>query len=61
MMVTVNQCVEQVEKEQLAELVPGVVEVMKRGVGMATKVAAAQVVTSLVHHNRNELTPYAST
>ena len=59
MMETVQLCVPQVGPEELPSLVPRLVEVMKSGVGLATKVASAQFVVLLVHHCLNDLTPFA--
>ena len=59
MMETVQLCVPQVGPEELPSLVPCLVEVMKSGVGLATKVASAQFVVLLVHHCLSDLTPFA--
>ena len=59
MMETVQHCLPQVGEEELVLLVPRLVEVMKTGVGLATKVACAQFVVLLVHHSLNQLTPFA--
>ena len=59
MMEIINLCVPQIGSEELTHLVPRLVEVMKSGVGLGTKIASAQFVVSLVHHNLNDLTPFA--
>ena len=59
MMETVRLCVQQAGAEELVPLVPRLVEVMKRGVGLSTKAAAAQLVVLLVHHCLHMLTPFA--
>ncbi|XP_064386642.1 proteasome adapter and scaffold protein ECM29-like isoform X2 [Halichondria panicea] len=59
LMEIVNLCTQQVDTDVLSSLIPRLVEVLKRGVGLGTKVAAAQVVVSLVHHCLHDLTPYA--
>lgn len=47
------------DSEILISLIPRVVEVLKNGVGLATKVASANFVVSLVHRCMHDLTPYA--
>ncbi len=59
MMEIVSLCVPQIGASQLGTLVPRVVEVMKTGIGLGTKVASAQFVISLVHQCLLDLTPYA--
>ena len=59
MMETVQHCLPQVGEEELVKLVPRLVEVMKTGVGLATKVSCAQFVVLLVHHSLHQLTPFA--
>ncbi len=59
MMETVQHCLLQVGAEELVSLVPRLAEVMKTGVGLATKVSCAQFVVLLVHHSLSELTPFA--
>ena len=50
----------QVGVEELPSLVPHLLKVMKKGVGVATKVKAAQLIITLVSQSREDLTPYAS-
>ena len=50
----------QVGVEELPSLVPRLLEIMKKGVGVATKVMAAQLIITLVSQSREDLTPYAS-
>lgn len=59
MMETVQLCVQQVGPEELVSLVPRLVDVMKSGVGLATKVSSAQFVVLLTHHSLHTLTPFA--
>ena len=59
MMDIIQECMVQVGAEQLPMLVPRLLEVMKKGVGLATKVTAAQLVVSLVSQSRQDLTPFA--
>ena len=55
------QCLPFVDSDVLGALVPKMVEILKRGVGLNTRVAAAQLVVSLVQHCLMDLTPFAGT
>ena len=59
MMEVVEKCLAQVGKEQLPLLLPNLLEVMKRGVGLGTRVAMAQFVVSLISQCGKDLTPFA--
>jgi len=56
----IQVCMVQVGTEELPSFVPRLLEVMKKGVGVATKVTAIQLVITLVSQSREDLTPYAS-
>ena len=58
MMEVINLCIAQVGTEELGSLIPKLIDVMKSGVGLRTKVASAQLVISLVHHCLHDLTPF---
>ena len=53
------QCVPQVDAEVLTTLVPKLIELLKSGIGLGTKVATAQLIISLVRQCVFDLTPYA--
>ena len=53
------QCVPQVDAEVLTTLIPKLIELLKSGVGLGTKVATAQLIISLVRQCMFDLTPYA--
>lgn len=55
------QCVPQVDSEVLTTLIPRVIELLKSGVGLGTKVASAQLIVSLVRQCMFDLTPYTGT
>ena len=59
MMKVIHECMVQVGVEQLPLLVPRLLDIMKKGVGLSTKVSAAQLVVSLVSQSREDLTPFA--
>lgn len=52
------QCVPQVDAEVLTALIPKLIELLKSGVGLGTKVATAQFIISLVRQCMFDLTPY---
>jgi proteasome component ECM29 len=58
MMETIELCIPHIDAEVLSDLAPRLVEILKSGVGLGTKAAAAQLVVSLVRSCRSELTPY---
>ena len=53
------QCVPQVDAEVLSTLIPKLIELLKSGVGLGTKVTTAQLIISLVRQCMFDLTPYA--
>ncbi|XP_065070071.1 proteasome adapter and scaffold protein ECM29-like isoform X2 [Rhopilema esculentum] len=59
MMDTINMCVQYIDPEILTELVPGLSELIKTGIGLGTKVGCANFVISLTIQCRNDLQPFA--
>lgn len=59
MMETIELCLPHIDVDVLTGLVPRLVDILKSGVGLGTKAAAAQLVISLVQSCRTDLTPYA--
>ncbi|XP_048584699.1 proteasome adapter and scaffold protein ECM29 isoform X2 [Nematostella vectensis] len=59
MMETVNLCVQYVDEEVLPELIPRVADLLRRGVGLGTKVGCSGFVVSLCMQCPRELEPYA--
>ena len=53
------QCVPQVDAAVLTTLIPKLIELLKSGVGLGTKVATAQLIISLVRQCMFDLTPFA--
>ncbi|ESP05333.1 hypothetical protein LOTGIDRAFT_103320 [Lottia gigantea] len=59
MMETVSKCVQYVDDTILPELVPRLCDLIKSGIGVATKAGCSSFTISLVHHCPNDLAPYA--
>ena len=53
------QCVPQVDAAVLTTLIPKLIDLLKSGVGLGTKVATAQLIISLVRQCMFDLTPFA--
>ncbi|XP_059151870.1 proteasome adapter and scaffold protein ECM29-like [Physella acuta] len=59
MMETVNRCVQYVDSEVLAELVPRLVELIRGGIGVSTKAGCSSFIVSLVHQCPQDLSAFA--
>ena len=53
------QCVPQVDAAVLTTLIPKLIDLLKSGIGLGTKVATAQLIISLVRQCIFDLTPFA--
>ena len=53
------QCVPQIDAKVLSMLIPRLIDLLKSGIGLGTKVATAQLIISLVRQCMFDLTPYA--
>ena len=59
MMETVSRCVQFVDEEVLGELVPRLIELIRGGIGVATKAGVSSFIVSLVHQCPRDIASYA--
>lgn len=55
----IDRCVKQIDDTVLPELVPKLVEMMKKGIGPGTKAGCARVTSLMALHLRSQLGPYS--
>ncbi|KAI8147438.1 proteasome stabiliser-domain-containing protein [Fennellomyces sp. T-0311] len=61
MMEGVEHCVNQIDDDVMKELVPRVINIIKKGTGLPTKAGCARFIVNLVMNRRSTFEPYADT